>query len=65
MQPQKEKVEGCESVDYYAFLKGETETLHYTTTPATNTMLIKHLMSETCVPPPIPCPPPKVRVSDN
>jgi CubicO group peptidase (beta-lactamase class C family) len=36
-----------QSVDYYAFVKGETQTLHYTTTPAKETMRIKHLMSET------------------
>lgn len=35
------------SVDYYAFVKGETETLHYTTFPAKETMRVKHLMSET------------------
>lgn len=38
---------GSKSVDYYAFVKGETVPLKYDTTPATKPMLIKHLMSET------------------
>jgi CubicO group peptidase (beta-lactamase class C family) len=38
---------GSQSVDYYAFVKGETMQLRYNTMPATKPMLIKHLMSET------------------
>ena len=38
---------GSKSVDYYAFVAGETKALKYDTVPATHTMRIKHLMSET------------------